>query len=693
VYSALVEVHRKFEPAERPPRFVFEVDSRGEFAAPRWQLTFAVESAEAVEGWSQYWSEVSDGLSSTRARHRAHHCVEKRLLDAEPVRLEGSLALQLTKGRRCSPRWCVIRGPLLQFYACEADARQAETDGRVLTHRAGVNRGKGVEAQEATVHLEHAIVSIITSKQDARVWGFEIVSGSKSWQLQTASQEENDIWTATLRSLAGGDSAALDATRGIGHTGAAAGAGPSADVVIVRAEVGQLQLGLNFARCFSERLGSEYFSVQSIRRPDTVAAAVEPQLKLGMVLQSVNGVPFMLTLAESGGRSEVAFGTLQRQLTQRPLTLTFVRTPDRLREDIDAAKAAVGPAHMKPAAIVVAPLHGGNERRLVSGTSVVSASHSSMRSAHIGVADGAGAGVVGRWKRSGHVTRSLAVPTSARRTSIASSVGGRSVGSTSVQSESAAASTGQPRSKQPLPAGISTTPIARAREHYGPWWSRMSNQEQRAAVAAAEQELALVEMGVLDPHKFEFHAGDEKLEADAAEEAARAASIAELVKPSGNPWAVAPAHRAEFQRDMPKQPELPRSTALPVAGDGISQEGVPSLADTPATREYMEGVADARRMSVSRSVTDVSGVPMASLASNATGHAEFLQGVRDAQAQADILARQSPSSPAARWATRQGSAPATTATLGQYGPGLAASGVRRTMAALALTSSGSEYEL
>ena len=69
----------------------------------------------------------------------------------------------------------------------------------------------------------------------------------------------------------------------------------------------------------------------------------------------------------------------------------------------------------------------------------------------------------------------------------------------------------------------------------------MSKHEQQLAVAAAEQEMALVDMGLIDPHRFDFHTADGKLEADAAEEAARAAQIAELVQPTGNPWAIPPS--------------------------------------------------------------------------------------------------------------------------------------------------------
>ena len=63
--------------------------------------------------------------------------------------------------------------------------------------------------------------------------------------------------------------------------------------------------------------------------------------------------------------------SMQRQLAERPLTLTFVRSPAMLRPDIDAAKATLASAPTKPAAVVVAPVrdvHGGDERRLVSGS-------------------------------------------------------------------------------------------------------------------------------------------------------------------------------------------------------------------------------------------------------------------------------------------------------------------------------------
>lgn len=609
MYSALVEAHRKFEPATRPPRFIFEVDSRGKSAAPRWQLTFAVESGEAVEGWSQYWSEVSDGLGSARARHRVPHSIERRLVDAEPVRLQGMLGLRLATDRNCSPRWCVVRGPLLQFYDTEDDARRAESDGRVLTHRAGVHRGKGVDAQEATIHLEHAIVLVVPTEAGKDVWGIEIVSGSKSWRLQMKSHEEYDAWKTMLRSLAGGDPASARAGQGNGNAAAVAQADPMLDLVTVRAEAGQLQVGLNFARCFSERLGVEYFSVQGIRRPETVAAAAEPQLQLGMVLQSVNGVPFMLTLAECGGRGDVAFESLQKQLSQRPLTLTFVRTPDRLRNDIDAAEAMLESA--RQAAAAVTPQVSGNERRLVAGTGAISGSNGSWRSSRGEVADSLSAGN----------THAPFAPDSKYGISSISTIG-------------------QPAGSQSPAVTISRTPIARAQALYGPWWSSMSKPEQQAAVAAAEQELALVEMKLVDPHHFGFH---------------------------GNPWAVSPARNPATQQDSTTLPELPMPASLDLM---------------PATREYLQGVADAKRMSISKSTTDLAGAPIGPSDRNAPvdGLAEFRQGVRDAQAQADALAMRSRHSQAEEWARTSHAA---------FGRGHGMG----TAAALQLTASGAEYEL
>lgn len=656
VYSALVEVHRKFEPSQQPPRFVFEVDSRGDSAAQQWQLTFAVESAEAVEGWSLYWSEVSDGLSNAGARHRAHHSIESRLVEAEPVRLEGMLTLRLPKSKKNVPRWCIVRGPLLQFYASEAEARRVEASGQILKHHADVHGGKGVEAQEASVHLDHAIVSPVASKLGTGSREFEIVSGSKSWQLQTSSEEEHDTWGTVLQRLAGGDSASLDVNHARGGMKAASQASPLSDVTTVRAEVGQRHLGLSFARCFSERLGTEYFSVQSIRRPDTVAAAAEPQLKLGMVLQSVNGVALMLTLAQCGGRGDRAFELLQQQLAQRPLTLTFVRTPNQLRMDMDAAKAAHSSVQTKSAAVVVTPVLGsGNERRLLSGTSTLSTSGSNGSSPlkHVEVSQDPSLG--------------------GKRVPFVSALGNHSANG------DAPSPAGQPRHSQSSAAASDTTPIRHARAHYGPWWSRMSRHQQQAAVAAAAQELALVEMGVIEPHRFEFHHGEEKIQEAAAEETAQASKYAELVKPSGSPWAVppTPSHAGLAKQSTTAQPQHLTLKIASVPGPERATDRM------PATREYMQGVADASSMQVPKHTTDLRGAPMESspATTGTDGRAEFWDGVRDARMQA---AKSQLLSPAQRTATRPApSAPGSPHQLRSVGDA----------AALGLQFSGTEYDI
>ena len=120
-------------------------------------------------------------------------------------------------------------------------------------------------------------------------------------------------------------------------------------LVTVRAERGQAQLGISFAQYFSQ--GMEYFSVQRIRGPNTVGAAAEPALKTGMVLHSINGVGAAALFAAEG-----AMASLQEHAKQRPLTLTFVRSPEQLE--------AASPV---PAVAVVESTRG--ERRLVSDTS------------------------------------------------------------------------------------------------------------------------------------------------------------------------------------------------------------------------------------------------------------------------------------------------------------------------------------
>lgn len=837
VYSSVCEAHRSFESAARPPRFRFEIDSRGSVATLRWQLTFAVETAEAAEGWSQYWSEVSDGLSGASTRHRAQRSIEQRLANAEPVRLEGTLGLRLAKARKYMPRWCVIRGPLMQFYTSEAEARQTEAEGRILTRHAATHGGKGADAQEATVHLEHAIVSTVAGKPGAIWCEFEIISGGKSWTLQAATEAEATTWTKTLQSLAVvGDSngssregPAVTLGAGVGPTpahSAAIVAGTEHDVVTVRGEVGQQQLGVSFARCHSASLGTEYFTVQRIRGPDTVGSAAEPQLKLGMILQSINGVPLMLMLAECGGRGDLVLQSMQRQLAERPLTLTFVRSPAMLRPDIDAAKATLASAPTKPAAVVVAPVrdvHGGDERRLVSGstsyavaaaaaaatlghgsarlememsagevgaaragtqhvTFAANGSHDNGRPSAdvrgVGVSAAVGITAAGNWKRSGarvyertggggssgysDAHSGGAGNGSPRRMSMmsmgsagGSSIGGMSAVATSVQSGSflsssssaayAAAADNRSAGGSQMSSGSaadaskhSESPIRLARGHYGPWWSSMTRREQQIAVAAAEQEQALVAMGVMEPHEFEFHPGgeEEPFAMEAADEAARAARRAELAPPTagydhygdGSAKSSGSVVGGTASTNSSAGASLDRAAARPLASVSLA-DLAPDLAEMriyagEATREYLQGVADARRMSISSTATSLRGVPLAGSeatagvpfgegGAQAGGHAEFWQGVHDARAQANELALRSPGSPAERWAASPaGAAPAGAApTAGTaFSPAaqhtalgssfrhapqqqLRQTSVEHTAAALALTPSGEEYDL
>ena len=88
------------------------------------------------------------------------------------------------------------------------------------------------------------------------------------------------------------------------------------------------------------------------------------------------------------------------------------------------------------------------------------------------------------------------------------------------------------------------------------------------------------------------------------------------------------------------------------------------------------------RMSISKSTTDLAGAPIGPSDRNAPvdGLAEFRQGVRDAQAQADALAMRSRHSQAEEWARTSHAA---------FGRGHGMG----TAAALQLTASGAEYEL
>ena len=201
--------------------------------------------------------------------------------------------------------------------------------------------------------------------------------------------------------------------------GSAVGGGLSEhDTVTVVAEEGETQLGISFARVFAKSLGTEYFAVQRIRGPDTVGAAAEPDLKLGMVLQSVNSISVMLMVAECGGRGDLASDALQRQLRLRPLALTFVRTPDMLRADMDAAALTVTSAPPSLAVVVEAPVNktsisSGHERRLFSGTgaAVTVGGVAQDRSVDLssmlgngGAAEVTMGAAAGKWKRHGRTT-------------------------------------------------------------------------------------------------------------------------------------------------------------------------------------------------------------------------------------------------------------------------------------------------
>ena len=177
------------------------------------------------------------------------------------------------------------------------------------------------------------------------------------------------------------------------------------------------------------------------------------------------------------------------------------------------------------------------------------------------------------------------------------------------------------------------TPIGLARAHYGPWWSAMTQAEQQAAVAAAEQEQSLVAMGVMRPHSFEFHAGAEQIEAEAVARADRAASFADseesIHRPVGNPWATqtSAVHSADGDGSE-YDPDGQALSDTELVGGAVKYVG-------PATREFMVSVQ-----------TEAARVV-------AADEAEYMEGVRDARRQADELATMMPGSPAERWATRQ----------------------------------------
>ena len=412
-----VEAHRTFDSGARPPRFQFEVDSRGDDA---WQLTFAVEAAEAAEGWSQYWSWASDGFAGTG-----------RVGSAEPARMEGALGMRSLKARNFEQRWAVVRGSLLQFWKDEAAARQA---GALLAGRGvGVGGGKGAaRALEATVHLEHAVVSPSPSGSASE---FEIVCGGKEWRLQAESEAAAEEWMNVCSRAAGG---AQEEEEGGG-------------LVTVRAERGQAQLGISFAQCFSQ--GMEYFSVQRIRGPNTVGAAAEPALKTGMVLHSINGVGAAALFAAEG-----AMASLQEHAKQRPLTLTFVRSPQQLDYE------AVSPV---PTVAVVESTRG--ERRLVSDTS--------GRDAGMGLRPASS-----YWYDSGLETTGLPATAAAFPPTSRGVVGPRA----------------HFRNGGDASDSVGPSPISAARAQYGTWWDSMSQSEKAAAVGRTESEQRLVAMGVLN---------------------------------------------------------------------------------------------------------------------------------------------------------------------------------------------------
>ena len=162
----------------------------------------------------------------------------------------------------------------------------------------------------------------------------------------------------------------------------------------------------------------------------------------------------------------------------------------------------------------------------------------------------------------------------------------------------------------------------------------MTQAEQQAAVAAAEQEQSLVAVGVMSPHSFEFHVGgEEQIEAQAVTGADRAASLADseesINRPAGNPWATqaSAVHSANGDGSGYDPDGQARSDTEPVGG-AVKYVG-------PATREFMVSVqTEAARVA-------------------AADEAECMEGVRDARRQADELATMMPGSPAERWATRQ----------------------------------------
>jgi hypothetical protein len=221
---ATAEVSRTFEveAASRRSHFLFQVDSTGpgglRDGLRSWQLTYRVERAEEAEGWALFWA----GLTH-----------EGRVL-GEPgrgeggwgvVRREGTLGLRdgSALGRSFSPRWAVVRGSLLLFYAdrAEADAAAAallDVDGGGaaegehvrLRNGAAAGWGQGAGGLDAAVHLEHAVARAASGQEGVGLsplsgWTeFELIVGGRSLTLQAADHTSAREWCQLCEDMGGG---------------------------------------------------------------------------------------------------------------------------------------------------------------------------------------------------------------------------------------------------------------------------------------------------------------------------------------------------------------------------------------------------------------------------------------------------------------------------------------------------------